>query len=65
MMLGLHKGRSRWQALAGICAVLAIATLMVAVTHRGSRLSASPLTGTVTAKTLLIPSSRELGELRA
>jgi hypothetical protein len=56
MMLGLHKGRSRWQALAGICAVLAIATLMVAVTHRGSRLSASPLTGTVTAKTLLIPS---------
>jgi hypothetical protein len=35
---------------------LAIAALMVAVSHTGTKLSASPLTGTVTAKTLLIPS---------
>ena len=56
MTLGLHTGRSRWQTLTGIFAVLAI-VLMVAVTsHPGTRLSAAPLTGTVTAKTLLIPS---------
>lgn len=41
--------------MVGIFAVLAIATL-VAVSHTGSKLYASPLTGTVTAKTLLIPS---------
>jgi hypothetical protein len=57
MMLGHRTGRSRWQALVGIFAVLAIATLMVAATHTGSKLYASPLTGTVTAKTLLIPSA--------
>jgi hypothetical protein len=43
--------------LIGICVVLAIVTLMVAVTsHTGTKLTASPLTGTITAKTLLIPS---------
>ena len=42
--------------MVGVFAVLAVATLMVAVAHTGARLSASPLTGTVTAKTLLIPS---------
>jgi hypothetical protein len=56
MMLGHHTGRSRWQVVVGIFAVLAIATLMVTVTHTGSKLYASPLTGTVTAKTMLIPS---------
>jgi Glycosyl hydrolase family 26 len=56
MTLGLHTGRSRWQALVGVFAVLAVATLMMAVAHTGTKLSASPLTGTVTAKTLLIPS---------
>ena len=43
--------------MTGVFAVVAIVTLMVAVTsHPGTRLSAAPLTGTVTAKTLLIPS---------
>ena len=56
MMLGHHTGRSRWQALVGIFAVLAFAAAMVAATHTGSKLYASPLTGTVTAKTMLIPS---------
>jgi hypothetical protein len=56
MTLGSYAGRSRWQALAGICAVLAVAALLVAVSHTGSKLSASPLTGAVSAKTLLIPS---------
>jgi hypothetical protein len=42
--------------LTGIFAVVAIVMLTVAVTsHPGTRLSAAPLTGTVTAKTLLIP----------
>src|SRR3984957_2068870 len=57
MMLGHRTGRSRWQAVVGIFAVVAIATLMVTATHTGSKLYASPLTGTVTAKTLLIPSA--------
>ena len=55
-MQGLHTGRSRWQAFVGILAVLAVAAVTVVVTHTGSKLYASPLTGTVTAKTLLIPS---------